>query len=487
VHRTEAAGVGRPAWVALTVVCLGQFMVVLDSSIVNVALHDIQRDLGFSHAELTWVVNAYLVTFGSFLLVAGRFGDLVGRRKVFLSGVVLFTLASLACGFADSKELLIAARFVQGIGGALASSVTIALIVSEFPSVGDRARAMSVYMFVAMGGGAVGLLVGGLLTDAIAWRWIFFINLPIGAVTLLLGRAYIEERGRLGLAGGVDWLGSVLVTGALMLGVWAIVGSADHGWGSAHTLGWGGLALALLAAFVALEARIANPIMPLSILRLPGLIGSTVVRGLVISGLFSVFFFGALYLLEVRDLSPLTTGLAFLPTTLTIAALSLGVVARLVVRFGSKPVLVGGLLALTLGLGLFASVGETTPYVPTILVALVAIGLGAGTTFVPLLTISMAGVDRRDAGLASGIVNVSLQISAALGLAVLGALAAHRTDALAAEGQAHEAALVGGYRLAFALGAGAVALSVLVTLLWLRSPAPDPEPVQSDDGELQPA
>ena len=305
---TAEQTISRKAWIALTVVCLGQFMVVLDSTIVNVALPPIQRDLGFSQADLTWVVNAYLVTFGSFLLVAGRLGDLVGRRRVFLAGIVLFTLASALCGLAESPGMLIAARFLQGIGGAVASSVTIALIVSEFPGTRDRAKAMSIYMFVAVGGGSVGLLAGGVLTEAIAWHWIFFINLPIGLLTLLLGRAYIVESERIGLGGGVDWLGATLVTVALMLGVYAIVGSADHGWGSAHTLGWGGASVALLAAFLALEARIANPIMPLGIFRVPGLAGSAVVRGLVISGMFSVFFFGTLYVEQVLGFSPLQTG-----------------------------------------------------------------------------------------------------------------------------------------------------------------------------------
>ncbi len=485
LRQPAAPTVTRHAWIALTVVCLGQFMVVLDSTIVNVALPDIQRDLGFDPADLTWVVNAYLVTFGSFLLVAGRVGDLIGRRRVFLAGVVLFTLASVACGMADSRAQLIAARFVQGIGGAVASSVTIALIVSEFPGTRDRAKAMSIYMFVAVGGASAGLLAGGLLTDAIDWHWIFFINLPIGLLTLLLGRAYIVESDALGLEGGVDVLGAVLVTVALMLGVYAIVGSTDHGWGSAHTLGWGGASLVLLAAFVALEARIANPIMPLSIFRMPGLAGSAVVRGLVISGMFSVFFFGTLYLEEIRHMDPLTTGIAFLPMTLTVGALSLGVVARLVVRFGAKPVLVAGLATLIVGLGLFASVDAGTPYFPTIFVAFVVMGLGAGTSFMPLLTIAMADVPPRDAGLASGIVNVSMQVAAALGLAALGALAAHRTSGLLADGQSQAAAQLAGYHLAFALGAAAVAVGLVVTLLVLRTPTP--QPAQTGEADLQPA
>jgi EmrB/QacA subfamily drug resistance transporter len=457
---------------------------VLDSTIVNVALPPIQRDLGFSQADLTWVVNAYLVTFASFLLVAGRLGDLVGRRRVFLSGIVLFTVASVLCGIADSQGLLIAARFVQGIGGAIASSVTIALIVSEFPGTHDRAKAMSIYMFVAVGGGSVGLLAGGVLTEAIDWHWIFFINVPIGLLTLLLGRAYIVESEAIGLGGGVDWLGSVLVTVALMLGVYAIVGSADHGWGSAHTLGWGGASVALLAAFIALESRIANPIMPLGIFRVPGLAGSAVVRGLVISGMFSVFFFGTLYIEQVQGFSALGTGAAFLPMTLTVGVLSLGLVARMVVRFGAKPVLVCGLSLLTVALVLFATVQADTAYFPLIFVTFVIMGLGAGTSFMPLLTIAMADVPPRDAGLASGIVNVSMQVAAALGLAVLGALAAQRTSTLLAEGHARIPAQLSGYHLAFAIGASAVVVGLIVTLLALRTP--HPTPLHERNGELQP-
>ncbi|MGN6188581.1 MAG: MFS transporter [Conexibacter sp.] len=478
--------VSRRAWIALAVVCLGQFMVVLDSTIVNVALDDIQADLHFSAAALTWVVNAYLVTFGSFMLVAGRLGDLVGRRRVFLFGVALFTLASAACGFADSQGLLIVARFVQGIGGAIAFSVTIALIVSEFPHPADRAKAMSVYMFVAVGGGSVGLLLGGLIAQSIVWHWIFFINLPIGAATILLGRAFIDEREAIGTEGGVDVTGALLVTLSLMLAVYAIVGTASHGWGSAHTLGWGGGALALFAAFIALEARIANPILPLGIFRVPGLAAAAAVRAFVFTGMFSVFFFGALYLEQVRGLSPLSTGVAFLPMTLSIAALSVGPVARMVVRFGPRPVLLGGICTLIAGLVLFATVPAHVPYAPFVLTAFVVMGLGGGATFVPLLTIAMAQVPPRDAGLASGIMNVAMQLGAALGLALLGALAEHRTAARLADGSSHAAAQLSGYHLAIALGAAAAIVGLLLTLLVLRSPTPQPEPVRDTERAPEP-
>ena len=478
--------IARRAWIALAVVCLGQFMVVLDSSIVNVALEDIQADLHFSAAALTWVVNAYLVTFGSFMLVAGRVGDLVGRRRVFLFGVVLFTLASVACGFADGQALLIGARFVQGIGGAVAFSVTVALIVSEFPDRADRAKAMSVYMFVAVGGGSVGLLLGGLITQSIDWHWIFCINVPIGIATILLGRAYIDERETIGLGGGVDWPGALLVTVALMLGVYAIVGTAEHGWGSAHTLGWGGASLALLVAFLALELRLANPILPLGIFRVPGLAAAAAVRALVFVGMFAVFFFGSLYLEQVRGLSPLETGVAFLPMTLTVGALSLGPVARLVVRFGPRPVLLGGICTLIAGLVLFATASSDVPYAPLLLVAFVVMGLGGGSAFVPLLTIAMAEVPPRDAGLASGIMNVAMQVGAALGLALLGALAEQRTSAQLADGVGRAAAQLSGYHLAFALGAAAAVAGLLLSVLLLRSPTGQPQSAREPETQAEP-
>jgi len=462
-------------------------MVVLDSSIVNVALEDIQADLHFSAAALTWVVNAYLVTFGSFMLVAGRLGDLVGRRRVFLWGVALFTLASVACGFAGSQGLLIAARFVQGIGGAVAFSVTIALIVSEFPDAADRAKAMSAYMFVAVGGGSVGLLLGGLITQSVDWHWIFFINIPIGAATILLGRAYIDEREAIGLDRGVDWFGALLVTVALMVGVYTLVGTAEHGWGSLRTLGWGGAALALLVGFVAVEARIVNPILPLRIFRVPGLAAAAAVRAFVFTGMFAVFFFGALYLEQIRGLSPLATGIAFLPMTLTVGALSLGPVARLVGRFGPRPVLIAGISTLFAGLVLFATAPGDAPYAPLLLVAFVVMGFGGGSTFMPVLTIAMAKVPPRDAGLASGIMNVAMEVGAALGLALLGALAEHRTATRLADGASQRVAQLSGYHLAFALGAAAVVVGLLLTLFVLRSPMTQPEPVREPHGEPQPA
>jgi EmrB/QacA subfamily drug resistance transporter len=458
----------RRRWLALGVVCLAQLMIVLDTTIVNVALPSIQRDLHFSQGNLTWVVNAFLITFGSFLLLAGRLGDLFGRKSVFLSGVAVFTAASALCGLAPSQGWLIAARFIQGVGGALSASVILAIVVTEFPKPIDRARAMSAYVFVAVAGGSLGLLAGGALTQALNWHWIFFVNLPIGVATFLLGSSLIPADRGIGLADGVDWLGSVLVTVSLMTAVYAIVQATSHGWGSAQVLGFGTLAAGLMAAFLAVESRIKNPIMPLRILRLRGLIGSSAVRALLVTGMYSTFFLGTLYLEHVLHYDALRTGLAFLPWTVTVGILSLGITAKLIARFGSMRVLIPGLVTVAIGLGLLSSAGIHTSFFPTIFFAYIAIGLGIGTSFTPLLTIAMADVPASDAGLGSGITNVSQQVAGALGLAVLGTIATNHSKALEAHGQALASSLVSGYHLAFAIGAGSVVVAIVTALVVLR-------------------
>ena len=458
----------RRRWLALGVVCLAQLMIVLDTTIVNVALPSIQRDLHFSQGNLTWVVNAFLITFGSFLLLAGRLGDLFGRKSVFLSGVAVFTAASALCGLAPSQGWLIAARFIQGVGGALSASVILAIVVTEFPKPIDRARAMSAYVFVAVAGGSLGLLAGGALTQMLNWHWIFFVNLPIGVATFLLGTSLIPADRGIGLADGVDWLGSVLVTVSLMTAVYAIVQATSHGWGSPQVLGFGALAAGLMAAFLAVESRIKNPIMPLRILRLRGLIGSSAVRALLVTGMYSTFFLGTLYLEHVLHYDALRTGLAFLPWTVTVGILSLGITAKLIARFGSMRVLIPGLVTVAIGLGLLSSAGIHTSFFPTIFFAYIAIGLGIGTSFMPLLTIAMADVPASDAGLGSGITNVSQQVAGALGLAVLGTIATNHSKALEAHGQALASSLVSGYHLAFAIGAASVAVAIVTALVVLR-------------------
>ena len=458
----------RRRWAALFVVCLAQLMIVLDVTIVNVALPSIQRDLGFSQASLTWVVNAFLVTFGSLLLLAGRLGDLIGRKRVFLGGVVTFTVASLLCGVAPSEGTLIGARLLQGIGAAAQASVILAIIVTEFPAAAERARAMSAYVFVSVAGGSLGLLAGGVLTETLSWHWVFFVNLPIGAATFALGNVLIRADRGLGIGQGVDWLGSLLVTASLMSAIYAIVQATTHGWISSQVLGVGGLAIVLMAAFLTLEARIANPIMPLRVLRLRGLVSASLVRGVLVTGMYSTFFLATLYLEHIRHYSSLQTGAAFLPWTLTVAVLSQGITARLVARFGPLPVLTTGMATAAAGLLLFATVGPDTAFFPTIFFASFAIGLGIGNAFMPLLTLAMADVPAADAGLASGITNVSQQISGALGLAVLSTVAANHTKGLLADGHGLESSLIGGYQVAFVAGAVTIAAGIVLAFYLLR-------------------
>ncbi len=460
----------RRRWMALVVLCLGQLMMVLDATIVNVALPSIQRDLHFSQGNLTWVMNGYLITFGGFLLLAGRLGDLVGRKKVFLAGLVMFTAASMLCGVADSQAMLIAARLLQGIGGAVASSVILAIIVTEFPAKAEQAKAMGLYAFVSAGGGSIGLLAGGALTQSLDWHWIFFVNVPIGVLAFLLGGALIEENEGIGLAGGVDVAGSMLITLATMLGAFAIVKSSEYGLLSARTLGIGGAALVLAGAFLALEARLANPIMPLRILRLRLLMGSSVVRGLLVTGMFSAFFLGSLYLEKVLGYDAIQTGLAFLPLTFCIAVMSMGVSARAVERFGPVATLATGLSGIIGGLVLLSTSGVHASYFPGLFFAFLLLGLGAGASFLPLLTIGMADAPPRDAGLASGIINVSVQLFGAIGLATLGTIATDHAKALATQGQTLQSALTGGYHLAYLVGAVAVAVGIAAALLLLRTP-----------------
>jgi EmrB/QacA subfamily drug resistance transporter len=472
----------RRRWASLFVVCLAQLMIVLDVSIVNVALPSIQHDLHFSQANLTWVVNAFLVTFGSLLLLAGRLGDLAGRKRVFLGGVVTFTVASLLCGIAPSEAALIGARFLQGIGAAAQASVILAIIVTEFPGAAERSRAMGAYVFVSVAGGSLGLLAGGVLTEALSWHWVFFVNIPIGIATFALGQALIKTDNGLGFGHGVDWLGSLLVTASLMSGIYAIIQVTTHGWLSGPVLEFAALAALLMTAFVTVEARIKNPILPLRILRLPGLVNASLVRGLLVTGMYSTFFIGTLYLEQVRHYSALQTGAAFLPWTLTVAVLSQGVTARLVARFGPLRVLTGGMAFAVVGLLLFSSLGPDTAFFPTIFFACFALGLGIGNAFMPLLTLAMADVPAADAGLGSGITNVSQQIAGALGLAVLSTLAANHTKGLLAEGHGLTSSLIDGYQLAFLTGAATITAGIVLAFVVLR-----PRAVELAEPDVAPA
>jgi EmrB/QacA subfamily drug resistance transporter len=439
-------------------------MVILDQTIVNVALPSIQEDLGFTQSSLAWVVNAYLIAFGGLLLLAGRFGDLLGRRSVFLAGMVVFTTASLVCGLAGSQTMLIAARFVQGAGGALSSAVILGMIVTMFPKPGEQAKAIGVYSFVASAGASIGLLSGGILTQSLDWHWIFFVNVPIGIVTLGLALRIVPRDAGLGLRHGFDAAGAVLVTGALMLGVYAIVGAETHGWASGRTLGLGIVALALLAAFVWREATAATPLLPLRILRSRNVAGANLVQALLVAGALGMFFLAVLYLQRVLGFDALETGVAFLPVSLAIGVLSLGFSARLNLRFGARAVLVPGMALVSLGLAWLTRAPVDGGYVADVLPAMLLLGIGAGVSFPALMTLAMSGASDEDAGLASGLVNTTMQVGGALGIAVLATLASSRTDSLGSG----PAALTSGYHLAFTVSAVLVAVGALVAATVLQ-------------------
>ncbi len=466
-HLTPGAADDRRRWIALYVLCVGMLMIILDSTVVNVALPSIQSDLDFTQSGLAWVMNAYLIAFGGLLLLAGRLGDLVGRKSVFMTGLAVFTIASVVCGMAQSSEILVGARFVQGVGGALTSAVILGMIVSMFPEPREQAKAIGVYSFVASAGASIGLLAGGVLTQAINWHWIFFVNVPIGVATALAASRLVQRDQGLGLRRGADALGAVLVTGALMLAVYTIVGAGDHGWASGRTLGLGAVSLGLLSAFVLREGRTENPLMPLRIFRSRNVSGANLVQILMVAGLFGMFFLGALYLQRVLGYDAVETGVAFLPVSVGIGVLSLGFSARLMARFGEKATLLPGLGLIALGLLWFSRAPVDGTYLVDVLPAMLPIGVGAGLAFPAMMTLAMSGATRADAGLASGLVNTTQQMGGALGLAVLVTLSTGRTDDLLAGGESTAKALTDGYRLAFAIAAGLVvaALGVAATVL----------------------
>jgi EmrB/QacA subfamily drug resistance transporter len=459
----------RSRWMALVVLCVGMLMIVLDGTVVNVALPSIQGDLGFSQSALAWVVNAYLIAFGGLLLLAGRLGDLVSRRGVFLAGLAVFTAASALCGLAQSQEMLVAARFVQGVGGAMASAVILGMIVTMFPEPREQAKAIGVYGFVASGGASIGLLAGGVLTQTINWHWIFFVNIPIGIATAVFALRLLERDRGTGLGRGADGLGAVLITGALMLGVYTIVKpAAEQGWTSGEALRLGAAALVLFALFIAREATAANPLIPLRIFRSRNVSGANAIQALLVAGMFAMFFMGALYLQRVLGYDALETGLAFLPSTIVMGALSLGFSQKLVMRFGARPTVIGGLTLIAAGLALFSRAPVGGGYVEHVLPVMVLLGAGAGSSFPGIMMLSMSGATPSDAGLASGLVNTTTQVGGALGLAVLATLASTRTGDLQAAGDASNVALNGGYHLAYLVGAGLIGLAILIAVTVLR-------------------
>ncbi|MEU6943685.1 MFS transporter [Streptomyces sp. NPDC046316] len=466
----------RSRSLALGVLATGMLMTILDGSIVTVSMPAIQSDLGFTPAGLSWVVNAYLIAFGSLLLLAGRFGDLIGRRRMFLAGTGVFTAASLLAGVAASPGILIAARFLQGVGSAMAAAVSLGILVTLFTEPRERAKAIAVFSFTGAAGASIGQVLGGILTDALTWNWIFFINLPIGLATLLVAlRALPTDRGPgLKAGGGADVLGALLVTAGLMAGIYAVVKIEEYGAASAHTLGLGALSLALLAGFVARQARTANPLMPLRILRSRSVSGANLVQMLMVAALFSFQVLVALHLQKVLAYGAAETGLAMLPAAAVIGAVSLGVSARLNARFGERVVLLTGLALLVVMLGLLARIPVHASYVADLLpVMLLAAGFGLA---LPALTsLGMSGAKEEDAGLASGLFNTTQQIGMALGIAVLSTLAAARTEALTEAGRPVAEALTAGHRLAFAVGTGLLVAAFVVAFTVLRQPKRDRE------------
>ncbi|HEY1237042.1 MAG TPA: MFS transporter [Solirubrobacterales bacterium] len=475
----------RNRWIALYVLCVSVLMIVLDVTVVNVALPSIKDDLGFSQSSLAWVVNAYLITFGGLLLLAGRLGDLIGRRTILLYGLALFVAASILCGVSQTEEMLIGARLLQGIGGAMTSAVVLGMIVTMFPEPREQAKAVGVYAFVASAGGAVGLLVGGVVTQVISWHWIFFINAPIGLFTAIYSRRLLEKDEGIGFDQGADALGAILITASLMLGVYTIVEpAAKDGWGSALTLGLGAGSLALLGLFIAREATARTPLIPLRIFRSRNVTGANLVQVLTVAGMFGVFFMGSLYLQLVQGYDALQIGLAFLPITIIMGTLTGRYSEPLITRFGARRLLFPGLALVAAGLVYFTRAPVDGNYLIYILPVLVLMGVGIGICFPALMTLAMSGATRADAGLASGLVNTTAQVGGALGLAVLATLSTSRSDSLEAAGHSTDSALTSGYHLAFWVAAGLVVAAIAVVAIVIQPEEKAAERFAADDEQI---
>jgi EmrB/QacA subfamily drug resistance transporter len=473
----------RRRWLALIVLCLGTLMNVLDTTIVGVALPSIREDLGFSETSLAWVVNAYLLTFGGFLLLGGRLGDLFGHRRLFLTGISLFTLASLGCGLAGAQELLVGARAVQGVGGAIMSATALSLMMNLFTDADERAKAMGVFGFVAAGGGSIGVLLGGVLTDALDWHWIFLVNVPIGILVYALSLRLVPAARRPAAGARLDVAGAVTVTASLMLAVYAIVNGNQQGWASGRTLGLLAVAAALLTVFLGIEARVRSPLMPLGLFRLRNVATANVVGVLWAAAMFAWFFLTALYLQLVLGYSPLQVGLAFLPANLIMAAFSLGLSAKLVLRFGIRTPLASGLSLAAIGLVLFARAPVDGTFAVDVLPSMILLGFGAGMALNPVLLAAMSDVEPSESGLASGLVNTSFMMGGALGLAILASLAASRTETLRVSGDASLLALNGGYHAAFLVGALFAGAAAVIGAALIRTTAATAMEVESELAE----
>ncbi|HEY8301321.1 MAG TPA: DHA2 family efflux MFS transporter permease subunit [Jatrophihabitans sp.] len=459
----------RGRWLALYVLCGSMLMIVLDATIVNVALPAIRSELGFDSSSLAWVVNAYLIAFGGLLLLAGRLGDLAGRRRIFLTGLAVFTTASAACGLAVNQQLLVIARFVQGAGGALTSAVVLGMIVTMFPEPREQAKAIGVFAFVASAGGAVGLLAGGAITQAVSWHWIFFVNVPVGAAVAIAALRLVRADKGLGFAAGADVLGAALVTSALMIGVFTIVKpAAEDGWLASQTLTLGAISIALLAGFVLRQARAASPLMPLGLFRSRNLVGANLIQVIGAAGMFGTFFLGTLYLQNIKGYDAMQIGLAFLPVTVCMGTLSVRYSEKLITRFGARTTSLAGLLLMAIGLALFAIAPADASYLTQLLPTMALLGLGAGTCFPALVGLAMSGVKMEHAGLASGLVNTTAQVGGALGLAVLATLSTTRAGSLAASGHSAVDSLIGGYHLAFWIATGLIMAALAIGAVLLR-------------------
>ena len=465
----------RTRWLALYVLCLASLMIVLDVTIVGVALPSIREDLGFSETSLAWVVNGYLLTYGGFLLLGGRLGDLFGHRRLFILGISAFTVASLACGLATTQWFLVAARSVQGLGGAVASAVSLSLMMGLFTEPADRAKAMGIFGFVASGGGSIGVLLGGILTDTLNWHWIFLVNFPIGVLVVLLTLRLVPALPAFAAGGRLDIAGAITVTGSLMLAVYAIVNGNEKGWTSAQTLGVLAASAVVFAAFLRIESRVRVPLMPLRLFRLRNLSTASGVGVLWAAAMFAWFFMTALYLQLVLDYTPLQIGLAFLPGNVIMGILSIGLSAKLVMRYGIKKPLTTGLLLASAGLALLVRAPVDGSFVVDVLPSMILLGLGAGMAFNPVLLAAMGDVEPAESGLASGVVNTSFMMGGAVGLAVLASVAASRTNTLVDTGHGQIAALAGGYHLAFLIGAIFAAGAAVIGATLLRESAPAPE------------
>jgi EmrB/QacA subfamily drug resistance transporter len=449
-------------------VCIAQFMVILDATIVNVALPSIQHGLHFTASSLQWIVNSYALVFGGFLLLGGRASDLLGRQRLFVAGLAVFTVASLINGIATSSGMLVGGRALQGLGAALVSPAALSIVTTTFAEGAERTKALGIWSAIAAGGGAVGLVLGGLLTETLSWRWVFFINLPIGIAAALLSLRYVANSRAENRPDTADVAGAVTVTSGLLVLVYAIVKAQDYGWTSAKTLGLGALAAVLLGSFVVIELRSKAPLIRLGIFRLRSLTASNVAMLLVASGLFSMFYFAGIYLQEVLNYGPLKAGLAFLPFTLGIIV---GAVAsqQLIQRIGIRAVVFIGLALGSAGLLYFTQLSTTSTYLADVFPAIAVMSIGMGMTFVPLTLLATTKVDADDAGLASGLFNTSQQIGGALGLAVLSTLATSRTSHLIGSGVAQPTAVTNGFHVAFAVGAGLLLAGIAVIAIFIRS------------------